>query len=72
MGLSVNVPMLETEGCVTESETGFTDTAEPAAAGEEKKSKPHFYTGVDEHHAMNKEISTLLNRRSSNKIFTFY
>lgn len=36
--------MLETEGCVTESETGFTDTAEPAAAGERQESKPHFYT----------------------------
>lgn len=33
-GLSVKVPMLETDGCVTESETGLTDTAEPAAAGE--------------------------------------
>lgn len=30
--LSVKVPMLETG--VTESETGLTDTAEPAAAGE--------------------------------------
>lgn len=36
-GLSVKVPMLETDGCVTESETGLTDTAEPAAAGERQK-----------------------------------
>lgn len=32
--LSVKVPMLETDACVTESEAGLTDTAEPAAAGE--------------------------------------
>lgn len=30
--------MLEAEGCVTESETGFTDTAEPAAAVERRES----------------------------------
>ena len=34
--LSVKVPMLETDACVTESEVGLTDTAEPAAAGERK------------------------------------
>lgn len=33
-GLSVKVPILETWVCETESGTGFTDTAEPAAAGE--------------------------------------
>lgn len=31
-GLSVNVPMLATDVCAAESGTGFTDTAEPAAA----------------------------------------
>lgn len=31
-GLSVKVPILETDVCDTESGTGFTDTAEPAAA----------------------------------------
>lgn len=36
-GLSVKVAMLETDGCVTESETGLTDTAEPAAAEERHK-----------------------------------
>lgn len=36
-GLSVKVPMLETDGCATESETGLTDTAEPAAAGERQE-----------------------------------
>lgn len=42
MGLSVKVPMLEAEGCVTESETGFTDTAEPAAAVERRESTTDF------------------------------
>lgn len=35
--VSVKVPMLETDACVTESEAGLTDTAEPAAAGERQK-----------------------------------
>lgn len=35
--MSVKVPMLETDACVTESEAGLTDTAEPAAAGERQK-----------------------------------
>lgn len=43
VGLSVKVPILETEGCVTESETGLTDTAEPAAAAERQDSKTDFY-----------------------------
>lgn len=30
--LSAKVPMLETDAAVTESETGFTETADPAAA----------------------------------------
>lgn len=34
-GLSVKVPILETDVCDTESGTGFTDTAEPAAAAGE-------------------------------------
>lgn len=34
-GLSVKVPILETDVCDTESGTGFTVTAEPAAAAEE-------------------------------------
>lgn len=29
---------------MTESETGLTDTAEPAAAGERQESKPHSCT----------------------------
>lgn len=44
VGLSVKVPMLETGGCATESETGFTDNAGPAAAGERQEGQPHFHT----------------------------
>lgn len=33
VGLSVKVPMLEAEGCATESETCFPNATEPAAAG---------------------------------------
>lgn len=47
MELSVKVPMLETEGCVTESETGFTETAEPAAAGGETRDKSSFLYSID-------------------------
>lgn len=36
--------MLETGGCATESETGFTDNAGPAAAGERQEGQPHFHT----------------------------
>lgn len=36
-GLSVKVPILETDVCETESGTGFTVTAEPAAAGESRE-----------------------------------
>ena len=37
--MSVKVPMLETEACVTESEAGLIETAEPAAASERDQKK---------------------------------
>lgn len=57
MGLSVKVPMLEAEGCATESETCFPNATEPAAAGG-GGAKTHSFTvhcGYNLMH-LNKEI----------------
>lgn len=42
--VSVRVPMLETAAGETESEAGFTDTAEPAAAERTQLPKKHIHT----------------------------
>lgn len=65
--------MLETGGCVTESETGLTDTAEPAAAGETREQNSILFSfSAEGHNSKHKTGSTLLNRKSLNRTFTFY
>lgn len=59
---------------MTESETGLTDTAEPAAAGGHTR-EPNsilFSFSVEGHNSKHKTGSTSVNRKSLNRTFTFY
>lgn len=59
---------------MTESETGLTDTAEPAAAGEtqERQNSILFSFSVEGQNSKHKTRSTLRTRKSLNRTFTFY
>lgn len=59
---------------MTESETGLTDTAEPAAAGGDTRQQNSilFSFSAEGHNSKHKTGSTSRNRKSLNRIFTFY